>query len=67
MNSSVSLSSIASSLIPPDANDVAAVTSAAQAIGDLFQMSRDDENNKEQEYDEVTGIQSTQNVKTTSI
>uniref|UniRef100_A0A7M5WZ65 Uncharacterized protein n=1 Tax=Clytia hemisphaerica TaxID=252671 RepID=A0A7M5WZ65_9CNID len=56
MNNSVSLSSIASSLIPHDTNDVAAVTSAAQAIGDLFQMSRDDENNKEQEYDDVTGM-----------
>ena len=50
------LSSVAGSLIPGDSNDIAAVTSAAQAIGDLFQMSRDNENSVEKTRDPVTGM-----------
>ena len=50
------LSSVADSLIPSDSNDIAAVTSAAQAIGDLFKMSRDDENSAEPNIDPVTGM-----------
>lgn len=32
------------------------MTSAAQAIGDLFKMSRDDENSVEPNIDPVTGM-----------
>ena len=52
-----SLSSVANNLIPADSSDIAAVTSAAQAIGDLFHTARHKAESNGIKTNSVTGME----------